>query len=155
MSKSTKPYNTFYNNNFYYLFNLSMGEKYATSLTKYFAARYHIQVVRVDVKKKWGYGFLTSIVVRRLDKKEYEFSYADLPRLSLNDVEDIYGEQERIGTWKPDVKRQGLEPQRHQEINEMLDKIDQTLKRREQLRRLEEYVRGRPKTIDPCFFVRP
>ncbi|GJV77998.1 putative reverse transcriptase domain-containing protein [Tanacetum coccineum] len=26
---------------------------------------------------------------KRSDKKEYEFSYADLPRLSLNDVEDI------------------------------------------------------------------
>ncbi|GJZ18647.1 hypothetical protein Tco_0554770 [Tanacetum coccineum] len=39
--------------------------------------------------------------------------------------------------------------------NEMLDKIGQTLKRIEQLRRFEEYVGGRPKTIDPCFFVRP
>ncbi|GJR54572.1 hypothetical protein Tco_1405093 [Tanacetum coccineum] len=32
---------------------------------------------------------------------------------------------------------------------EMLEKIDQVMKRREQLRRLEEYVGGRPKTIDP------
>ncbi|GJS80043.1 hypothetical protein Tco_0729924 [Tanacetum coccineum] len=47
-------------------------------------------VVRVVVKKKWGYGFLSSIVVRRFDDKEYEFSYADLPRLSLNNVEDMY-----------------------------------------------------------------
>ncbi|GJY50696.1 hypothetical protein Tco_0441543 [Tanacetum coccineum] len=28
--------------------------------------------------------------VRRSDDKEYEFSYVDLPRLSVNDVEDIY-----------------------------------------------------------------
>ncbi|GJV57931.1 hypothetical protein Tco_1458936 [Tanacetum coccineum] len=47
-------------------------------------------VVRIDVKKKWGYGFLTSIVVRRSDDKEYEFNYADLPRLSVNVVEDMY-----------------------------------------------------------------
>ncbi|GJV76142.1 hypothetical protein Tco_1507726 [Tanacetum coccineum] len=47
-------------------------------------------VVRVEVKKKWGYGFLSSIVVRRSDDKEYEFSSANLPRLSLNDVEDMY-----------------------------------------------------------------
>ncbi|GKC63840.1 hypothetical protein Tco_1096438 [Tanacetum coccineum] len=47
-------------------------------------------VVRIDFKKKWGYGFLTSIVVRRSDDKEYEFSYADLPRLNMNDVEDMY-----------------------------------------------------------------
>ncbi|GJU04745.1 hypothetical protein Tco_1121175 [Tanacetum coccineum] len=38
---------------------------------------------------------------------------------------------------------------------EMMRKIDETLKHREQLRRLEEYVRGRPKTINPCTFVRP
>ncbi|GJU36737.1 hypothetical protein Tco_1185091 [Tanacetum coccineum] len=47
-------------------------------------------IVRVNVKKKWGYGFLTSIVVKRSDNKEYEFSYVDLPTLSLNDVEDMY-----------------------------------------------------------------
>ncbi|GJU87358.1 hypothetical protein Tco_1294904 [Tanacetum coccineum] len=47
-------------------------------------------VIRIVVKKKWGYGFLTSIVVRRFDDKEYEFSYADLPRLSLNNVKDMY-----------------------------------------------------------------
>ncbi|GJZ99959.1 hypothetical protein Tco_0672510 [Tanacetum coccineum] len=46
--------------------------------------------VKVNVKKKWGYSFLMSIVVRRSDNKEYEFSYTDLPRLSLNDVEDMY-----------------------------------------------------------------
>ncbi|GJR40267.1 hypothetical protein Tco_1215951 [Tanacetum coccineum] len=47
-------------------------------------------VVRVVIKKKWGYGFLTSIVVWIFDDKEYKFSYADLPRLSLNDIEDMY-----------------------------------------------------------------
>ncbi|GJU27764.1 hypothetical protein Tco_1166385, partial [Tanacetum coccineum] len=119
MSKSMKPHPSFYNNDFYYSVNLSTGEKYATSLTKHYiyAARYHIQddrqdffkaeinnrppdkvysdkriisVVRVDVKRKWGYGFLSSIVVRRSDKKEYTFSYAYLPRLNLNDIEDMY-----------------------------------------------------------------
>ncbi|GKF14971.1 hypothetical protein Tco_0056433, partial [Tanacetum coccineum] len=38
---------------------------------------------------------------------------------------------------------------------EMLKKIDEILRHREQLRRLEEYVGGRPKTINPCTFVRP
>ncbi|GKA12452.1 hypothetical protein Tco_0691998 [Tanacetum coccineum] len=36
-------------------------------------------VVRIYVKKKWGYGLLTLTVVRRFDDKEYEFSYANLP----------------------------------------------------------------------------
>ncbi|GKA00985.1 hypothetical protein Tco_0673650 [Tanacetum coccineum] len=37
----------------------------------------------------------------------------------------------------------------------MVKNIDQTLKRREQLRRLEEYVGGRSKTVNPRTFVRP
>ncbi|GJT93167.1 hypothetical protein Tco_1082012 [Tanacetum coccineum] len=126
MSKSKKPHNCFYNSDFYYLLNLSTREKYTTSLTKHFAARYHTEEfiiekmqekislrqswvighqirstltkesffvkvnAKVNVKKKWGYSFLMSIVVRRLDNREYEFRYADLPRLSLNDVEDMY-----------------------------------------------------------------
>nr|GEV34023.1 hypothetical protein [Tanacetum cinerariifolium] len=38
--------------------------------------------------------------------------------------------------------------------NEMVNKIYKILKHREQLRRLEEYVGRRPKTVDPCTFVR-
>ncbi|GKD07026.1 hypothetical protein Tco_1186711 [Tanacetum coccineum] len=201
-----------------------------------------ILVIRVDVKRKWGYGFLSSIVVRRSNKKEYTFSYADLPRLNLNDIEDMYmlkvqdkkhhlqsefeidfnnvlllfiqrtvilnrGIEDKIpytmsGTEKGvaylnqhnhrslmnlnevhkfydgtlmkihenliemvnknklgrDNKRLKGRDCNDKDIkrsNEMLDKIDQTLKRREQLRRLEEYVGGRPKTIDPHFYIRP
>ncbi|GJV15817.1 hypothetical protein Tco_1361140 [Tanacetum coccineum] len=61
--------------------NRSEGKVYSDLMIK--------SVVHIVVKKKWGYGFLTSIVVRRSDDKEYEFSYADLPQLSLNDVEDM------------------------------------------------------------------
>ncbi|GJS75732.1 hypothetical protein Tco_0725613 [Tanacetum coccineum] len=145
MSKSTKPHPCFNNNDYTYLVDLSIEEKYTTSITKHYAARYYKEgiedmiperwskevrhyhfkalngihhweedridffkarmsaitegniyldlriklVVRIVVKKKWGYGFLTSNVVRRSDDKKYEFSYAYLPRLSVNDVEDI------------------------------------------------------------------
>ncbi|GJW43918.1 hypothetical protein Tco_0072717 [Tanacetum coccineum] len=111
MSKSAEPHSCFYNRDFYYLVYLSTEEKCTSSLTKHFAARYHnegiedmildrsshkvysdkriITIVSVNVKKKWGYDFITSIKVKRTDKKEYEFSYADFPRLILNDVEDI------------------------------------------------------------------
>ncbi|GKE72269.1 hypothetical protein Tco_1534310, partial [Tanacetum coccineum] len=52
---------------------------------------------------------------------------------------------ERLRDWnEKDIKRS----------NEMLDNINQVMKRREQLRHLEEYVGGRPKTIDPRVFVR-
>ncbi|GKB26520.1 hypothetical protein Tco_0865921 [Tanacetum coccineum] len=96
MSKNTKRHPSFYNNDFYYLMCLSTEEKYTTSITKHYAARYYKQgiedmisdrwrkkthryifealnVVHVLVKKKWGYGFLSSIVAKRSDDKEYEF----------------------------------------------------------------------------------
>ncbi|GKC50221.1 hypothetical protein Tco_1072966, partial [Tanacetum coccineum] len=38
---------------------------------------------------------------------------------------------------------------------EMIDKIHKTLKRKGQLKKLEEYVGRRPKTVNPCTFVRP
>ncbi|GJV15889.1 hypothetical protein Tco_1361212 [Tanacetum coccineum] len=191
-----------------------------------------ISVVRVFVKRKWGYGFLSSIVVRRSDKQEYTFSYANLHRLSLNDIEDMYllkvqdkmhhlpsddekdfnntlllfirikviksrvedlqlgveSYQRTLNLTKPKIYFEGVDDRipytmsgvekgmvtknklgrgnkrlkgRNWDENdikrskEMLDKIDQVMKRREQLRRLEEYVGGRPKTIDPCSFVRP
>ncbi|GJV59282.1 hypothetical protein Tco_1465382 [Tanacetum coccineum] len=54
MSKSTKPYPNFYNNDFYYLVNLSTGEKYTTSLTKHFTVRYHIQGIEDMVPERWS-----------------------------------------------------------------------------------------------------
>ncbi|GJY04482.1 hypothetical protein Tco_0370422, partial [Tanacetum coccineum] len=146
MLKSTKPDHCFYNNDYTYLLDLNTEEKYTTSITKHYAARYYKEgiedriperwskevrryhfealngihhweedridffkarmsdvtegnvysdlriksVVRIVVNKKWGYGFLTSIVFRRSDDKEYKFSYTDLPRLSVNNVEDMY-----------------------------------------------------------------
>nr|GEW09331.1 reverse transcriptase domain-containing protein [Tanacetum cinerariifolium] len=71
MSKSTKPHPCFYNNNYTYLVDLSTEKKHTTSITKHYSMRYYKEV-------------------RRSDDQEYEFSYADLPRLSLNDVEDMY-----------------------------------------------------------------
>ncbi|GJV19077.1 hypothetical protein Tco_1368097 [Tanacetum coccineum] len=203
-------------------------------------------VVCKVVKKKWGYGFLTSIVVRRSDDKEYEFSYADLPRLSVNDVEDMYllqvqdrlhhlllefvkdfnnallmfirrtmikkrvediqlgveSYQRTLNLTKPTMFFEGIDQRipfmmtaMHKGVvylnqycikslmkpsevknwvaatkrlkgrdwtdydvkssKEMLKKIEEILMHREQPRRLEEYVGGRPKTVNPRTFVRP
>ncbi|GKF71870.1 hypothetical protein Tco_0207984, partial [Tanacetum coccineum] len=104
MSKCTNPHSGFYNNDFYYLVNHSMGEKYFTSLTKHFAASYHIQGIEDMIPDKWSkkihryqiealngiHHWKDARNVIGSDKKEYEFSYANLPRLSLNDVEDMY-----------------------------------------------------------------
>ncbi|GKB10426.1 hypothetical protein Tco_0844349 [Tanacetum coccineum] len=171
-------------------------------------------VVRIVVKKKWGYGFLSSIVVRRSDDKKYEFSYVDLPRfverfnnvtspfirrvVIQNRVDDIQLEvesyQQTLNLTKPmmsfeeidqriaftmtathkgvvylnqynikslmklsEVKNEGRDSTDMdvEQSNEMVDKIDKVLKRRERLRRLGEYVGGRPKTVNPRTFVRP
>ncbi|GJS95464.1 hypothetical protein Tco_0802432 [Tanacetum coccineum] len=274
--------------------DLSMEDKYTTSITKHYDVRYYKEediidffkkgmsvvtkgnvysdlgiksVVRVVVKKKWGYGFLTSFIVRRFDDKEYEFSYADLPRLSVNGVEDMYllqvqdklhhltlefvknfnnallmfirrtviknmvediqlgveNYQRTLNLTKPTIFFKRIDQRitftmtamqkgvvylnqynikslmklsevkkfcdgtliKIQEnlidmvsnnklgsdnkmlkgkdwtdydvksLKEMLKKIDEILRHREQLRRLEEYVGGHPKTVNPSTFVRP
>nr|GEU82623.1 hypothetical protein [Tanacetum cinerariifolium] len=224
-------------------------------------------VVRIVVKKKWGYGFLSSIVVRRSDDKEYESSYTDLPRPSLNDVKELYFLQvqdklhhlplefvkdfnnalilfikrvviqnmvedirlgvesyqqtlnltkpmmffkeidqkipftmttmhkgvvylnkynikslmklsevkkfydgtleniqenlielikrNKLGTGNKRLKLRDWTNIDVEKSHEMVDKIDKILKHREQLRRLEGYVGGRPKIVNPRTFVRP
>ncbi|GJR16189.1 hypothetical protein Tco_0798841 [Tanacetum coccineum] len=163
-------------------------------------------VVCIVVKKKCGYGFLTSIIVRRSDDKEYEFRYAGLPRLSVNNFEDMYLlhvqdklhhlplefmkdfnnallmfirrtviknrvediklrveiYQRSLNLTKPTMFFEGIDQRipftmtaTHKgSSNEMLKKIDEILKHREQIKRLEEYVEGRPKTVNPHTFVR-
>ncbi|GJS20673.1 hypothetical protein Tco_0449305 [Tanacetum coccineum] len=193
LNESTKPHLCFYNNDYSYLVDLSTEEKYTTSITKHYAARYYKEgiedmiperwskevyryhfealndlriksVVCVVVKKKWGYGYLTSIVVKRSDDKEYEFSYTDHPRLSLNDVEDMYLVQEnlidmltknKLGSRNKSLKGRDWTDYDVKSSKEMLKKIGEILRHREQLRRLEEYVGGHPKTVNPRTFVRP
>ncbi|GKE48032.1 hypothetical protein Tco_1479290 [Tanacetum coccineum] len=59
-------------------FKAEMGNM---SIHKVYSNKKIITVTNVKVKRKWGYGFLMSIKVKRMDGKEYEFSYADFPRL--------------------------------------------------------------------------
>ncbi|GJU47261.1 hypothetical protein Tco_1204527 [Tanacetum coccineum] len=129
--------------------NISLGKVYYDNRI--------ISVVKVVVKRKWGYGFLSSIVIRRSYKKEYTFSYADLHRLNLNDIEDMYllKVQDKLHHLELELKGRYWNEKDIKRYKEMLDKIDQVMKRREQLRRLAEYVGGRPKTIDPRAFVGP
>ncbi|GKE22724.1 hypothetical protein Tco_1434236 [Tanacetum coccineum] len=54
MSKSSKPHPNFYNNDFYYLVCLSTEDKYTTSLTKHYAARYHIQGIEDMIFERWS-----------------------------------------------------------------------------------------------------
>ncbi|GKB09581.1 hypothetical protein Tco_0837893 [Tanacetum coccineum] len=116
-SKNTKPHPSFYNNNFYYIVSLSTEEKYTTSLTKHYAARYNKQGIDDMISDRWckethsyifealngiyhledyRIDFFKAEIINRSDNQKYEFSYADLPRLSLNDVEDMYLLQNKV-----------------------------------------------------------
>nr|GEU43450.1 hypothetical protein [Tanacetum cinerariifolium] len=135
-------------------------------------------VVRIIGKKKWGYSFLTSIVVRRSNDQEYKFRYADLPRLSVNDVTDI--KRTVIKNMIKDIQlRSGKlsknsQPHQTHNLSEVMKFCDGTLvkiqenlidmmsknklgggkkRHKEQLKWLEEYVGGRPKTVNPHTFA--
>nr|GEU63990.1 hypothetical protein [Tanacetum cinerariifolium] len=54
MSKNTKPHPFFYNNDFYYLVCLSTKEKYTTSITKHYAARYYKQGIEDMISDRWS-----------------------------------------------------------------------------------------------------
>ncbi|GJY02977.1 hypothetical protein Tco_0361129 [Tanacetum coccineum] len=53
MSKNTKLHPFFYNSDFYYLVCLSTKEKYTTSITKHYAARYYIQGIEDIIPDRW------------------------------------------------------------------------------------------------------
>ncbi|GJZ20469.1 hypothetical protein Tco_0557059 [Tanacetum coccineum] len=64
------------------------------SITKTKAARYELvgiedMIPNVTVNKKFGYGYLEEIVVRRADRKLYTFKEGDFINLHLNDIEDM------------------------------------------------------------------
>ncbi|GKE59384.1 hypothetical protein Tco_1498569, partial [Tanacetum coccineum] len=109
--------NYFFNNDFEYLKGGSSSRKYTTSTTKTKAAKYDniegiedmvqtlwspvkpshdvfstkriIAVTHVKVVKKYDYGYLDEIEVRREDHKLYKFKEGDFPRLNLRDIEDM------------------------------------------------------------------
>ncbi|GJV01702.1 hypothetical protein Tco_1335271 [Tanacetum coccineum] len=54
-----------------------------------FSTKRIIAVTHVKVVKKYDYGYLDEIVVRREDQQLYKFVEGDFPRLNLCDIEDM------------------------------------------------------------------
>nr|GEW05773.1 hypothetical protein [Tanacetum cinerariifolium] len=48
-----------------------------------------LSMVSVKVDKRFGYGYLKDIIMRRVDQKLYTFKEHDFPKLYLNDIEDM------------------------------------------------------------------
>ncbi|GJQ96000.1 hypothetical protein Tco_0007139 [Tanacetum coccineum] len=150
MSKSTKHHIGFYNNDFYYLANLSTGEKYTTSLTKHFTTSYHTEIIEDMIPDRWridqkipyttsgtgkGVVYVNQHNMKSLMKlnevnKFYDGTLLKVQENMLKMVnENVLGHgNKRLDNmdWsKNDIKRS----------NEMLKKIDMTLKLKERLRR--------------------
>jgi hypothetical protein len=49
-----------------------------------------VSVQSISTLPFFGYPYLSNLILKRLDEKEYEISEADFPRLHLNDIEDLY-----------------------------------------------------------------
>ncbi|GJY44518.1 hypothetical protein Tco_0432731 [Tanacetum coccineum] len=114
MSKSTKPHPCFYNNDYSYLVNLSTEEKYTTSITNHYAARYYKEGIEDMIPERWSkevrrYHFEALNGIHHWEEDIIDFFKAKnecrnrrkrlfrlkdqikyLPRLSVNDVEDVY-----------------------------------------------------------------
>ncbi|GKB36257.1 integrase, catalytic region, zinc finger, CCHC-type containing protein, partial [Tanacetum coccineum] len=60
-----------------------------TSKHKVFSKLRILSVISVTVDKKWGYGYLKEIVVKRADQKHYTFKECDFSALHLSDIEDM------------------------------------------------------------------
>ncbi|GJR52726.1 hypothetical protein Tco_1403247 [Tanacetum coccineum] len=109
--------NYFFINDLEYLKSGSSSGKYITSITKTKATNYDniegiedivqtfwspvksshdvfstkriIAVTHINVVKKYDYGYLDEIIVRREDHKLYKFNEGDFLRLNLCDIEDM------------------------------------------------------------------
>ncbi|GJW26168.1 hypothetical protein Tco_0039979 [Tanacetum coccineum] len=94
MSKSTKPYSNFYNTDFYYLVNVSMGEKYATSLTKHFPDRWS--------KKIYYYQIEALNSIYHWEDGRQEFFKAEINNRS---PDKVYSNNRIISVVRVDVKK--------------------------------------------------
>nr|GEV13124.1 hypothetical protein [Tanacetum cinerariifolium] len=54
-----------------------------------FSTKRIITVTHVKVVKKYDYGYLDEVIVRREDQKLHKFIEGDFPRLNLRDIEDM------------------------------------------------------------------
>nr|GFA39288.1 hypothetical protein [Tanacetum cinerariifolium] len=172
MSKSTKPHNSFYNNDFYYLVNLSTREKYATSLTKHFATRLSLNdiedmyLLKLQVesyertlnltKPKFyfeginqkipytvsgtekGIVYLNQHNIKSLMKLIKVNKFCEGTFLKIHDKLLKMVSKNELAHGNKRLKRRDSNDKDIKRSNKMLEKIDQTLKHMEQLRRLEE-----------------
>ncbi|GKC73273.1 hypothetical protein Tco_1119156 [Tanacetum coccineum] len=100
---------------------------------------------------KKGVVYLNQHNIRSLMKLSEVHKFCDGTLMKIRDnLIDMVNKNE-LGHGNKSLKGRDWNGKDIKRSNEMLEKINQTLKRREKLRRFEEYVGGRPETIDPFF----
>ncbi|GJW69170.1 hypothetical protein Tco_0123594 [Tanacetum coccineum] len=120
------PFEFFINNGLKYLQGGISTMTYTMSTTRTKAAQYDLPgiedkrilaVTHVSIMRKYGYGYLEEIVVRRADNVLYRFKEGDFLRLRINNIEDMRVEdlqlgvesyQKEINVTKPNTTRPDL-----------------------------------------------
>ncbi|GJU95785.1 hypothetical protein Tco_1320541 [Tanacetum coccineum] len=92
-------------------------------------------------------------VVRIILSKVKKFCDGILVKIQENLIDML--SKNKLGSGNKRLKGRDWTDYDVKSLKEMLKKIDAILRCREQLKRLEEYVGGRPKTINPRTFIRP
>ncbi|GKB94626.1 hypothetical protein Tco_0980763 [Tanacetum coccineum] len=66
-----------------------------------------LAITQIEVMRKHGYRYLKEIVVRRADNDLYRFKEGDIPRLHINDIEDMLL-LKKINVTKPETTKFGI-----------------------------------------------
>nr|GEY96452.1 hypothetical protein [Tanacetum cinerariifolium] len=180
MSKSTKPHPCFYNNEYSYLVDLNTEEKHTTSITKHYAARYYQEGIKDMIPERWSkevrrYHFESLNGIHYWEEDIIDFFKAGMSAITegnvysdlrINQLSELLQRRNEIQENLIDMLSKNKLGNNNKRLKgrywtdydvkyskEMLKKIDEILKHIEQLRRLEEYVGGRRKTVNPHTFV--
>ncbi|GKA90258.1 hypothetical protein Tco_0812128 [Tanacetum coccineum] len=134
---------------------ISAQKRSTLLLTKHYDARYYKEGIKDWIPERWS---------KEIRHYHFEALNGDPMIKSMNLAMQIYLDSEnlidmlsknKLGSGNKRLKGRDWTDYDVKSLKEMLKKIDAILKHREQLRRLEEYVGGRPKTINPRTFIRP
>ncbi|GJV85577.1 hypothetical protein Tco_1525475, partial [Tanacetum coccineum] len=127
LAMKTIPTSYFFYIDLEYLMDWNKEKKHALSLSKYYAAKYEQEGIKEIILNLWTYGiekydigealgihhwnesrkwfYKGSIGVKSdheiSDGKDYEFKESDYPRLSLNNIEDMYLLKRKLNLEKP------------------------------------------------------
>ncbi|GJU02616.1 hypothetical protein Tco_1112954 [Tanacetum coccineum] len=137
-------------------------EKYTTSITKHYATSYYKEriedmILERSSKEVCRYHFEALNGIHHWEDNRLDLFKAGMSARTEGNVYSDLRIKSVVYVGKDDKRLKGRDRTDNdvKSSNEMSKKIDETLRHREQLRRLKEYVGGRPKNVNPHTFLRP